>query len=301
MRLLKSVSIRLALRGMRSGLAGSAAACIVVPLACAEPSEIELADTFDTAPLDPKRWSTYRVPQKRHWIDRHTVFSGKGALAIRVKGNDIGADCQCQQNEIREASKRRLKFGQEAWYSFRLRIRGTWPPTGGQRWVIGGWKQETDGSAFLAQRFDRGVFHITVESGNTRVLLASSTRKATGFLEVLKKGLFEGFEFVGDTERYSGEHDLQIAYGPDPILPDPAKDWVKMDYRVKGGLKGDGIVEVYADDRLIVSAKGTIGVSPSAGPTQYFKIGHNRDLMPGTATLFLDEFSRTEERATNRQ
>ena len=262
----------------------------------AQENKVDLSDDFETAPLDVKRWSLYRVPQKRYWIDRHTVFDGKGALAIRVKGSDIRQECQCQQSELREAAKRRLNFGDDAWYAFTFRLRGNWPPTGGQRWVIGGWKQETDGSAFIAQRFDKGVYHITLESGSTRVLLASASEDAGGFLETLRKGLLKRFEFVSDKSRYTGNADLKIEYGTNPVLPDPAADWVSMVYHIRGGLKNTGLVEVFANGKFIARAIGTIGIHEMAGPTQYFKIGHNRDLMPGTATLFLDNFRRARSK-----
>ena len=269
---------------------------ILSGMAAAADNPVELSDDFETAPLDTKRWSLYRMPNKRYWIDRHTVFRGKGSLAIRVKGSDITKDCNCQQSELREASKRRLNFGDDAWYAFTMRIRGTWPRTGGQRWVIGGWKQETGGSAFIAQRFDRGVLHITVESGETRVLLATAGRESGGFLDALAKGVGGGFEFIGDRSKYKGVHDLKIEYGPNPVLPDPAQDWVSMVYHIRGGLNGTGMVEVFANGQFIARATGTIGVTQMAGPTQYFKIGHNRHPMPGTATLFLDNFARASSR-----
>lgn len=257
---------------------------------------VALSDNFEIAPLDTGRWSLYRAPDKRYWIDRHTVFRGKGSLAVRVKGSDISEDCQCQQTELREASTRRLNFGDDAWYGFTMRIRGTWPRSGGQRWVIGGWKQETDASAFIAQRFDRGVFHITIESGDTRVLLATAGQETGGFLDALAKGIGGGFEFVADRSKYEGTHDLKIEYGPNPVLPDPAEDWVSLVYHVRGGLNGTGLIEVFANGQFIARATGTIGVENMAGPTQYFKIGHNRHLMPGTATLFLDDFARASTR-----
>ena len=260
-------------------------------------AEIAFRDDFEKASLDASKWSTYRVPDRRHWIDRHTVYRGTGVLAIRVKGSDIQDDCQCQQSEVREAGNQRINFGEEAWYQFTFRLQGNWPPAGGQRWVIGGWKQETDGSAFVAQRFDRGVFHITLESGRTRVLLASNGTNADGFLASLGKGLLQGFEYISDTQRYEGNSDVKIVRGADPDLPDPATDWVTMTYRIRGGLNGNGLVEVYANGKFIARATGTIGVREMGGPTQYFKIGHNRHPMPGSATLYVDNFRRGATRA----
>lgn len=291
----KPAVIKIALNGVAAICFTIAAACFTTQPHAAE-NPVNLTDNFDTAPLDTQRWSLKRAPAKRYWIDRHTVFRGNGSLAIRVKGSDISEDCNCQQTEVREANTRRLNFGDEAWYAFTMRIRGNWPKTGGQRWVIGGWKQESNGSAFVAQRFDRGVFHITIESGNTRVLLATAARETGGFLDALAKGIGGGFEFVGERKTYEGSSDLQIEYGDAQVLPDPAADWVSMLYRIRGGLNGDGIVEVYANGKFVARATGTVGVPDMAGPTQYFKIGHNRHLMPGTATLFIDDFRRAPSR-----
>lgn len=253
---------------------------------------ISLHDDFETGQLDESRWSLRRMHKRRHWIDKTYFRAGGRALAIRVKGFDLDRECGCQQNEVREANHRRLNFGDEAWYAFSFMIRGVGSPSGSQRWVIGGWKQETGGSAFLAQRFDRGIFHITLESGDTRVLLASAQGEAKSFMDVLKSGFLGPFSFLAEPARYSGESDITLTYGDDPQLPDPGNMWVDMMYRIKGGIDGNGFVEVYANGKFIVRAEGTVGVKEMGGPTQYFKMGHNRAPMPGIATLYMDNFKR---------
>jgi hypothetical protein len=155
--------------------------------------------------------------------------------------------------------------------------------TGDQRWQIGGWKQESDGSPFVAQRFDHGIFHITLESGDSRVLVASSAGEARSFFAQLRDGIASRFAFVSDASRFDGHDNVTIEYGDDPILPDPRADWVDMVYRIKGGLEDDGIVEIYANGRFIARATGTIGVFGAQDPTQYFRFGVNRAPMPGTA------------------
>jgi hypothetical protein len=260
-------------------------------------AEITMVDEFESGPLDETLWSLYRVGERHHWIDRRVVRYGLGALAIRVRGNDFDPVCLCQISEIREAPERRLNFGEEAWYAFSFRIDGRSPATGDQRWQIGSWKQESDGSPFLAQRYDKGVFHVTLDSGDSRVLVATSAGEAKSFFAQLQEGIANQFTFVSEPSKFDGRDDVSIEYGLDPILPDPRLGWVDMVYRVKGGLAGDGIVEIYANGRFIVRATGTIGVPGAKDPTQYFRFGHNRAPMPGTATIHIDRFRRGATRA----
>jgi hypothetical protein len=277
-------------------LAAMLLAALAVAPALAHP-QLAMVEEFDAGPLDETRWSLYRMGERHHWIDTREVRDGGGALAIRIRGSDFDPVCQCQISEIREAPEQRLNFGDEAWYAFSFRIDGRGPRTGDQRWQIGGWKQETDGSPFLAQRFDNGVFHVTVESGESRVLVATSAGEARSFFAQLRDDIVNRFAFISDASRYDGRDDVRIEYGPDPILPDPRLGWVDMVYRVKGGLAGDGIVEIYANGRFIARAMGTIGVFDAEDPTQYFRFGHNRAPMPGTATIHIDRFRRGASKA----
>ncbi len=260
-------------------------------------SALSLRETFDDAPVDATKWVLVRMSEKRHWIDRHVVREGTGSLAIRVRGGDLDPTCKCQLGEIREAIDKRLKFGTDVWYAFSFRIDGKGSLTGDQRWQIGGWKQESDGSPFVAQRFDNGVFHITLESGDSRVLLATSAGEASGFLEAIRSGIVTQFGFLTETSLYTRDNDVAVEYGDDPILPDPRKGWVDMVYRIRGGLNGDGIVEVYANGKFIARAKGTIGIKQVMGPMQYLKFGHNRAPLPGTATIYYDRFRRGTSKA----
>jgi hypothetical protein len=281
-------------------LAGCVAAVgwIAVPALPAAPKpQISIVEDFESGPLDETVWSLYRMGERRHWIDRRVVRDGLGALAIRVSGSDFDPICQCQINEIREAPERRLNFADDAWYAFSFRIDGRAPVTGDQRWQIGGWKQESDGSPFVAQRFDHGVFHITLESGDSRVLIATSAGDARSFFAQLRDGIASRFAFLSEASRFDGHDNVTIEYGVDPILPDPRADWVDMVYRIKGGLEDDGIVEIYANGRFIARATGTIGVFGAQDPTQYFRFGVNRAPMPGTATIYIDRFRRGASKA----
>lgn len=278
-------------------VAGWITGLVLVGLPSFAQPQSAIVDDFDAEPVDEAVWSMYRMGERHHWIDNRVVRSGEGALAIRIRGSDFDSICQCQISEIREAPGQRLNFGDDAWYAFSFRIDGRGPVTGDQRWQIGGWKQETDGSPFLAQRYDNGIFHVTLESGSSRVLVATSAGEAKSFFDELRKDILSRFAFVSEASKYDGRDDVSIEYGPDPILPDPRLGWVDMVYRVKGGLAHDGIVEIWANGRFIARATGTIGVFDAKDPTQYFRFGHNRAPMPGTATIRLDRFRRGASKA----
>jgi hypothetical protein len=252
-----------------------------------------MADSFEGPKLDTEKWSTIQLLPGRHRFEPIDEVNGPRALALSIGPEDRGG-CgdDCQRNEIRESSDYRTTFGDECWYAFRFRIEGDIPAIGSQRWVIGQWKQQNGYSPFLAQRFDNGVFHITVESGRQRVLLA----KADGDPEQVARALIEGdlstFHFLVDRFRFRGKRQLALDIGDDPILPNPKNKWVEMMYRVRGGFDGTGVVEVWADHRFIVRATGPIGSEGAEGPGQYFKFGQYRALMPGSSTIWIDNFRR---------
>jgi Polysaccharide lyase len=256
-------------------------------------ADTDFADAFDEARIDQSRWSFTRLPAERAWLYSD---EGKRVLAIRVKGTDYDRACACQRIELREAERYRIPFGEERWYAFSFRMEGQPPASGSQRWVTAAWKQDAEGSPFLAQRFDQGVFHITLESGATRVLLATARIAARSFPQLLRDGLGSTIAFISDQNLYAGAANVAVEYGDDPILPDPRKGYVDMLYRVKGGLNGDGLVEIWANGKFIVRARGTIGVPSAPGAKQYLKLGHNRSPMPGTSTIYFDNVRRGASR-----
>src|SRR4029077_5441810 len=75
------------------------------------------------------------------------------------------------------------------------------------------------------------------------------------------------------------------------MLPSPVHAWVDMVYRVRRGRNGQGLVQVWANGRSVVTARGSIG-NDGAGPRSYFKIGMYRDPIADVATLYVDNFRR---------
>jgi hypothetical protein len=255
-----------------------------------------MADPFEGPKLDTEKWSTIQLLPGRSRFEPIDETNGPRALALVIGPEDRGCGEDCQRNEIRESSNYRSVFGEECWYAFRFRIEGDIPAVGSHRWVIGQWKQQNGLSPFLAQRLDNGVFHITVESGRQRVLLAKAEGDPQQVARALIGGDLSAFRFLTDRYRFSGERQLALELGDDPILPDPKNNWVDMMYRVRGGFDGTGVIEVWANRRFIVRATGPIGAEGAEGPGQYFKFGQYRKLVPGTSTIWIDNFRRGPKR-----
>ena len=278
-------------------------------------------------------------PAERFAVQGEAAAEGAKALAITLRPEDKLWSKSKHKHEIRIANSKRCAFGREVWYSFSFRIEGEYPRTGSTRWVIGQWKEENRASPFLAQRFDNGVFHITVQTNDQREVIAAAPGDydakfpfySADFRESLKKGPFpqtredyagrvrdfgtealdrgavrraieeqdlDKFPFIADRQDYRRIDGVRATPSDDPLLPNPAEDWVHMRYRVKGGRDGTGLIEVWANDRFIVRVAGKIGSDVFEGPTQYFKFGHYRDIEEkfGWSTAYFDRFKRGTRR-----
>ncbi len=273
------------------------AACVAMASTVSTAWSKPIVDGFDTPAIDKSLWT---LPDNAGGIasGRSPKVSGAGALAVTVSTKNADAACGCERIELRESQDVALDFGTEAWYRFSFRIDGDRWRSGDQRWIIAAWKQQVDGSPFLAFRYDRNVFHVTVQSAGVRHVLASSLVDSRMLMKVLDSGHTSRFGFISDSEQYAGASDLQLNFNRNStILPDPYENWVDMMVRVKGGLRGDGVVEVYANGQFVASATGTIGIPGAESNRQYLRLGHNRDRIPGSATLMIDNYRRGATRA----
>ena len=251
-----------------------------------------VSDDFEKTTLDLKIWNPLQIRPERYRVDQMFARSGRRALAISVVPPDVDCDGGCQRNEIRIADDLRLKFGRGAWYGFSFQVRGDTEPRTLRRWVIGQWKEETNGSPFLAQRYSGGIFHITAQDNDCRILIARAGSTASVFLNRLESRSYGDFPFVTDVRDYDCKPAVTVEHADDPILPDPHQAWVDMAYFVKGGRNGTGVIEVWANGRFIARVTGSIGNDAVLGPSQYFKIGMYRDPMAGSSTLYFDNFRR---------
>ncbi len=188
-----------------------------------------LVDPFDAPKLESGLWALSQMPQFALWIDRRVKGERDGVLAIRVWPGDSGASCAlpCQRNEIREAPQYQLPFGTEAWYAFDMMITGDVARRGSSRWVIGQWKQQNDASPFIAQRYDNGVLHVTVQDNDCRVLVAKSEGDSEAFASLQqdrrlgRTGDYSAFSFLADVPLYQCRSSIKVETYGTGRLPDP--------------------------------------------------------------------------------
>lgn len=105
-----------------------------------------------------------------------------GAVECKRGGSET------QRNELRLQQKPELVHSQNGahWYSMTFRADGNIPSCGSARWILAQWKQERHGlSPFLAQRFDNGVLHVTVQSDHCRCAVAKAEGDFDAFFSAI--------------------------------------------------------------------------------------------------------------------
>jgi len=249
-----------------------------------------LSENFNAEKLDRNLWWMRQAHLGHYAVMPKTPHATDRMVAIRTDAMMRGCGRGCQRNEIRIAPHHQLKFGTEATYSFSFRLAGK-PSTA--RWVSGQWKQQSDGSPFLAQRFDRGIFSITVQDDDCRVTVASSNSAPEMLPATRATPDVSSRVFPAAGASSLCRTDIRVEYGENPVLPDPYRGWVNMTYRLRGGCDGNGLVEIWANGQFVARVTGSIGIKKTAGPRQYFKFGIYRNFTPGTATAYFDNFRRT--------
>ncbi|WP_172795190.1 heparin lyase I family protein [Polycladidibacter hongkongensis] len=303
------------------------------------PNCTPLRDDFTSFP-NYEVWDKPRLQgQTAYHTEDKVVREGTRALAITVSGGDELDVEGNLKHELWENRHKWCRFGEEVYYAFSFRIHSNTRPAGSTRWVIGQWKEQSGGSPFLAQRFDNGVFHITVQHNDTRLLVAKASgdyqRDFKQFVNELKQLLLldqhgfrrrddnkrnsdealtpgltlnelkeaiakqdtNKFPFLTEPQSFAATEAVKIELSDTPDLPNPAKGWVDMVYRIRGGTDGSGLIEIWANGVFIARVSGAIGNVAKDGVRQYFKFGHYRDFdrKDLDATLYLDRFRRTTD------
>ncbi len=219
--------------------------------------------------------------------------------AIIQKAIAAGEEGRCiQRQELRFQSQYTHAADEPFTYKLRFRMPAVIQDTKNSvRWVTAQWKQEpispayNDPSPVLAQRFDDGVLHVTVQDGDCRCRVASAPMP-DGSIWPARPGVAHDCisTRLGDPDNTACTPDLTLEYGADPVLPSARGAWVDMQYRVQMSRSKTAAIEIYANGRFIVRVTGKIGYEPAPGKISQtkFKIGHYRDYLPSVDTMDID-------------
>ncbi|MBV7519084.1 heparin lyase I family protein [Ensifer sp. ENS12] len=236
---------------------------------------------------------------------------------------DNPSDKRCmQRQEMRLTKTYQYPFEQLVDYTIRFRMpKEVGNETDSLRWVIAQWKQEPaqqvadaggtqanltknasqsdepeevwEPSPILAQRYDDGVLHLTVQDGDCRCIVASEKTPANwahGW-ENGKSPPDCRYTFPSALEDRQCVSSLILEFNGEPKLTTARGVWTEMKYEVQPGRKGaGGSITVIQDGKFVVKVTGKIGYDdvPDKPPKQKFKIGHYRDIMDTSDTMDID-------------
>lgn len=225
---------------------------------------------------------------------------------VKAMAEAAGEEGNCiQRQELRLQKRHQHPADQPYLYTLRFRMPAIIEDrVSSTRWITAQWKQEPVSDAydtlgqdwgpspFLAQRFDDGVLHVTVQDEHCRCKIASAPLP-DGTVERWEDGTPTYCLLTGPGDQRTCTPALVAEYGPDPVLDSPMGNWVEMKYVVQAGRSSPAVVEVWQGNRFIVRVTGRIGYEPQPGVTSRtkFKAGHYRDYMPFVHTMEIDRVS----------
>lgn len=137
-------------------------------------STVPLADDFRTGP--GPIWRLQRVRADALTSVPDPTGSDWSVLAITLRAGDMAdGGGTSERAELSEADQLHLPIGTDVWYSFQLYLPLDFPVVD-RRLVLGQWKQgcgdcTADHSPGIANRYRNGVFSITIQDGDRRVVL----------------------------------------------------------------------------------------------------------------------------------
>jgi hypothetical protein len=294
----------------------------VLLLAAGPAAAADIADGFESGRIDPQVWAPCPRAENRFFIDGTVVRSGRyavgmallpdGTLPPAVPPEEVarrrsgcldtmpGAVFKPEDDQRAELWLQSTQpAGTDSWFGFSFRIDSPDAGAGGNRLVVGQWKQHGSQSPFLAQRFKGGAFHLTLEQAT------ASPGQQCRVLVAWQDG-YDFSDFPAGTRSFlhGGADELDVELPPAPAadcsrglaidrmapLPSPFGAWVDMVVHLRVAGRPDDLVEIWADGRPIAAVRGPVG-SPS-GRDQYFKFGPYRDPSPAPLVVRFDDFAR---------
>lgn len=113
------------------------------------------------------------------------------------------------------------------------------------------------------------------------------------------------FACIQDPRFYVRPTRIAVELGDKPMLPDPAEDWVDLQFGIQTGHQDstvgrrDGRIEVWVDGHHAVTMTGDLDAPLHAGEDRslYYKFGVYRDADQREDVVLLDEFRQGKTRA----
>lgn len=148
----------------------------------------------------------------------------------------------------------------------------------------------------MAQRFDNGVFHVSVQDGDCRCYVALAPGDPDAKILLTRRPL-RCLHSPPDQDSGAPPVDCPVPTGlkltgGSQRLPDPKLGWIDMIYHIRGGRDPAGVVEVFANGELAARVEGPVGYEPQANDHQNLKIGMYRAWMGVEAELVFDNLRR---------
>jgi hypothetical protein len=276
-----------------------------------------LSDGFDGSGFSPAGGLYYRenFEQSAGTVEfqKEVKLSGEGALKLSVKALcPTDKDGCSERAEIWEKTALRVPYDEGVWYGFAVKF-GDPIPTDDHRYLIAQWKREIDPGAkgdfspFLALRLRNGKLFATVET--------NYIAPEGGAKQVAERGCEPGeapvwfrpetnqMRALVATDSAWTDQDNDLYHGCTKAiqvidhgnnLPLPSSGWIDFAVFTKPGPDGTGRIEIFANDKPVVTIEGHIGhADHGLGNNQYFKFGPYRAGHNGDWTLYYDNFRRS--------
>jgi hypothetical protein len=276
-------------------------------------AESPLIDSLDGPDFDPQAGLFYKDNEEQragtYEFQSEVIRSGTGALKLSVRPQcPNGEKLTCSERaEIWQATKLRVPYDQGVWNGFAVKFAEP-VPQDNHRYLIAQWKRTIvpgapgDYSPFLAIRLKHGKLFATVETNLVPGQPMPASGCGPGLTPVWQRpdmNQTRALVAVGagwkdeESDQFSSCTD-RIQITPHNPLPSPEQGWIDFAVYTKPGPTGDGHIEIFANDRPIVTVKGHIGHNGEGlGPTQYFKFGPYRAAHSTEWTLYYDDYRRS--------
>jgi hypothetical protein len=277
---------------------------------------VPLFDGFEGSDFSPAGGLYYRdnAEQRAGTVEfqKAVKLHGEGALKLTVEplcGKDDG-DCS-ERAEIWEKTELRVPYSQGVWFGFAVKF-GDRIPNDDHRYLIAQWKRviipgaEGDFSPFLAFRLRNGKLYATVETDyiapDATATLAGASGCETGATPVwFRPETNQMRALVATDEAWTSADNgpyqgctRAIVTSEHGSLPTPSSGWIDFAVYSKPGPDGTGRIEIFANNKPVVTIKGHIGhAGKGLGKGQYFKFGPYRAAHDGEWTMYYDDFRRS--------